>query len=630
MSRPTYIVEGSLVKIQLPPSWRTTVTALTHRPYNQLVACDWQDHGRDIMTSLFTNHWATPNVPMTDITNNDASKLDLRPQIICLDLRIRSYYSKIRYIHGPALLDDQYSSHSARIVAVENPPDTPEQQDSVVFVITVQDETPIGWQPAFDSSIITVRCTYDQRAPSPYNLANIQGDILPGLPKVVQYFYYFVTQDDGFTDIFKSSILPRITSSLKLVSQPTSHDYLGLNVGFTRWYLKEILELPDDLQDQAFYTGQSRDSEYLGDAGRVEFNRWWPDWDDEFSFDNFDGIFIITAVNEAIADNFVQEMEAAFGKSIHKKLLIKGRRRPGHQASSNHFGYRDGISNPEVRGVTFDVQEQSDPRYPGSPIVPLGAIVMGYDGDEDKDRRPGWAVDGAFMVTRKLHTYVPEFEAFLLERGPKYFRDLTEQTAADKLGARLIGRWKDGTPMELSPDRPDPSISGNDERVNNFIFQSFDQTHCPYAAHIRKCSPRNYVSPDESDNSHFIRRHGISFGPEVTDEEQSSGRTLHARGSHFVCYSSSIERGFKHIQCGRSNNTVFPPRKNTAPGMDPIIGETNKDGQNCWMTGADPNNEGRMIIFQTPFVVPRGGEYFFVPSISTLRDYVSTRSQNRH
>ncbi|KAG6864604.1 hypothetical protein C0991_008336, partial [Blastosporella zonata] len=78
---------------------------------------------------------------------------------------------------------------------------------------------------------------------------------------------------------------------------------------------------------------------------------------------------------------------------------------------------------------------------------------------EGKDERPDWTKDGALMVTRKLNTLVPEFDAFVHEHGPKFFTELSVQDAADRLGARFFGRWKDGTPMELSPDRPDPWVS---------------------------------------------------------------------------------------------------------------------------------------------------------------------------
>lgn len=69
---------------------------------------------------------------------------------------------------------------------------------------------------------------------------------------------------------------------------------------------------------------------------------------------------------------------------------------------------------------------------------------MGYDGDEDKDKRPAWAKDGAFMVTRKLNNLVPEFDKFLDDHGRKVFPDIKPEDAALRLGARLFGRWKSG------------------------------------------------------------------------------------------------------------------------------------------------------------------------------------------
>jgi len=70
---------------------------------------------------------------------------------------------------------------------------------------------------------------------------------------------------------------------------------------------------------------------------------------------------------------------------------------------------------------------------------------MGYEGDADKDKRPAWAKDGSFMVTRKLDNLVPEFDDFLLLHGPRIFAGIPPNEAALKLGARLFGRWKNGT-----------------------------------------------------------------------------------------------------------------------------------------------------------------------------------------
>ena len=133
---------------------------------------------------------------------------------------------------------------------------------------------------------------------------------------------------------------------------------------------------------------------------------------------------------------------------------------------------------------------------------------MGYDGDADKDKRPACAKDGSFMVTRKLDNLVPEFDDFLFLHGPLIFSTIPPNNAALKLGARLFGRWKNGTlrskrrtrwainlfsigtPVERSPDTDNPSIAGNDDEINNFVFDlSKQQARCLFASHMRKSNP---------------------------------------------------------------------------------------------------------------------------------------------
>jgi len=467
---------------------------------------------------------------------------------------------------------------------------------------------------------------------------NIQGDIVPALPKALEYFYYFqITDINRFRATFGSFIVPKITTALELTTKvmppPTDKTvtFLGLNVGFTYLGL-QMFDLTDDLYDDSFVKGQQQDSKSLGDAGTARGDFWTPRWDAEYKVD-IHGIFLITAYTDAIAAKFVTDMEAAFSftanrRSIKKVVLLKGAPRAPPEDRNDHFGYRGGMSNPQIEGVTFGTVAQPTIRFPGSPIIPMGVIVMGYDGDEDKDRRPAWAKDGSFMVTRKLDNLVPEFDQFLLEHGPKIFPGLTAQAAADRLGARLFGRWKDGTPTELSPDAPDAAISGDPNRINNFTFdQSKGQTRCPFAAHMRKSNPRNDVSPVESVFKHFIRRHNMPYGNEVTAEERDGKGTIEQRGLHVVCYASSIVRGFKFYQQAWYNEPNFPPNKPELPGLDPIFGQTGEEDQGVhrYMTGTNPTLEQQVMSFPKKFIDPRGGEYFFAPSISTLKDKISFR-----
>ena len=55
--------------------------------------------------------------------------------------------------------------------------------------------------------------------------------------------------------------------------------------------------------------------------------------------------------------------------------------------------------------------------------------------------RPVWMNDGSFLVFRKLHQDVFKFDA-LVAKASSLGDDTTK--SAEKLGAKLMGRWKSG------------------------------------------------------------------------------------------------------------------------------------------------------------------------------------------
>ncbi len=69
---------------------------------------------------------------------------------------------------------------------------------------------------------------------------------------------------------------------------------------------------------------------------------------------------------------------------------------------------------------------------------------------------------------------------------------------------------------------------------------------------------------------------------------------------------------------GWANNPGFPPAKPTTPGLDPIIGALSSGGVRD-MFGLSIGNPTEEFAFNR-WIVAKGGEYFFVPSIPTLRD----------
>ena len=151
---------------------------------------------------------------------------------------------------------------------------------------------------------------------------------------------------------------------------------------------------------------------------------------------------------------------------------------------------------------------------------------------------------------------------YLLLTSINLIGTLTTQQGADLLGARMVGRWKSGAPIDITPLKDDPKLGADPERNNDFDFNftnpddQTDQTRCPFAAHIRKSYPRQDLEKFVNIDANRIIRQGIPFGPEVTPLEASEGKThkdLHGeipRGLAFVCYQTILGNGFEFLQEG--------------------------------------------------------------------------------
>lgn len=319
-----------------------------------------------------------------------------------------------------------------------------------------------------------------------------------------------------------------------------------------------------------------------------------------------------------------------------------------------HFGFRDGVSQPAVRGYMPDgtplarrTIPESDVRSelyaaPGRLLVWPGQFVFGYPTQGEEPTRPGpiaqggadWMKGGSYLVFRRLRQEVGLFRAAMAGLAEDAALASGRNVSADDVAARLVGRWPDGTPLVASPSGPDANISKDSLRINHFGFASASAAIpvkqgekplrtlpsvpgdplglvCPHMAHIRKINPRDDVSDigTEKNAMKLILRRGASYGPSYDTDPNDE------RGLLFFAYQTSLDKQFVFLQRNWANALSRPG----GIGHDPIIGRTSAAGN---------KRSGRLLIggvehsfdLNGDWVVPTGGCYVFTPSLSVLRD----------
>ncbi|THU94011.1 Dyp-type peroxidase [Dendrothele bispora CBS 962.96] len=441
------------------------------------------------------------------------------------------------------------------------------------------------------------------------------------MTKPKELFFFFGINDPAtFKSKLGSDIKPLVTNTNQLLPNSTNAPVTAVNIAFSQTGL-QALNVTDSLQDDNFAIGQFKNATDLGDDGT---GNWVPG----FKGTKIHGVFLLAANDVQDIDSELANIQQILGDSINEIYRLSGAARPGNEQGHEHFGYLDGVSNPAVQGFDDGTRPQPDP-------IAAGKIIVGADGDTSN--RPDWATGGSFLVFRQLQQKVPEFNKFVEDHALDV-PGLSPKENVDLFGARLIGRWKSGAPIDLAPLRDDPDLGMNRTRNNNFTYAhpeipGFDvlsnQTRCPFSAHIRKTRPRATLGAETGPaNDHHIIRAGIPYGPEVTDAEAASNKSSTdpslERGLAFVAYQANITSGFKFIQQSWVDNEQFPSivpniTANTT-GVDPIIGRdaTKRTDAPRVITGTDPLNTNRSFTLDSEFVISRGGEYFFSPPISAL------------
>jgi Dyp-type peroxidase family len=274
-----------------------------------------------------------------------------------------------------------------------------------------------------------------------------------------------------------------------------------------------------------------------------------------------------------------------------------------------HFGYRDGISQP----LYFKSEIPPD-KDQWDPSAALNLVLVKDPLTKEADSF------GSYFVFRKLEQNVKAFD-----KREDELADALGLTgdARERAGALAVGRFENGIPVTLDDDDTNAALKD----ANNFNYQSDqDGAKCPFQAHIRKTNPRGDTGfsggkPNAGELGRRVTRRGITYGKRKIGKDgrptdKPSGRV----GLLFMCFQQSIPNQFGFMQVAWANNPSFVnPIFNEAQaptGLDPIIGQGPHSNQNwppVW------GNAATKPFDFSGFVNMKGGEYFFAPSIAFLR-----------
>jgi Dyp-type peroxidase family len=214
-------------------------------------------------------------------------------------------------------------------------------------------------------------------------------------------------------------------------------------------------------------------------------------------------------------------------------------------------------------------------------------------------------LNGSYLAFRQLHSDVAAFR--------RYLRDHAKSPDdAELIGAKMIGRWRSGAPLALSPDKDDPDLAADPTRNNDFLYYDDDPhgQHVPHGAHIRRVNPRDSLKDSVvAVNTHRLIRRGAAYGPVLPDGVLEDDGA--ERGIIFIFLGASLSRQFEFIQQVWMNDGDFV---GLGTEKDPLTG--NHDGTDKYTIPGKPVR--RRLTGLPRFVTVRGGEYFYLPSMTAI------------
>ncbi|MBR1144562.1 hypothetical protein [Bradyrhizobium sp. AUGA SZCCT0431] len=450
----------------------------------------------------------------------------------------------------------------------------------------------------------------------PYQPGNVQGIILRGYTHPHSCHMLFTFTDRPGAAGFIRALLPYVQSAVAWSDKPERMLNIGLTFnGILTFEPGFKNQFPSEFKDGP-WSGDSQLS--LQDTGASDPSTWWNGQDKQaihcivhvygMTDDALDSL--VTVVSQSAATNSVSEI-LPFGPESDRLQQYAPLK------NFIHFGYRDSIDNP---GLGWPVDPAGPAGQMKSDPGDANNFLIGYP-EAGSQFHPGplfgpageFAKDGCYNAFRVLHQDVGVFEQFLTDTAPVVVAAIggSEDHAREWLAAKLVGRWRNGSPLVLSPDKPCSTTSG----ATDFLYEPDDRDgfKCPFSAHSRVANPRDqavYIS--DAPVPRLIRR-GVPYGapPAPPKYEGECGLV-----GLFLC--GALAGQFEMLYSWMNTNgfsAKFAPGLNT---QDALLANRGAAGDPSF-TIAIAKDKKIKIPSLPQFIVTRGTAYCLLPSMKTLR-----------
>ena len=310
----------------------------------------------------------------------------------------------------------------------------------------------------------------------------------------------------------------------------------------------------------------------------------------------------------------------------------------GHrlQDDKEHFGFRDGISQPSVEGSGIaGIPDNTVATgeflmghknvynvFPQSPLLTqeqgnMNLLPADMDGSGLKDL----GNNGSYLVFRQMQQHVDKFWNFMNDKTKNEDGSVNEKESI-KLASKMVGRWPSGSPIVKYPEK-DPGVLSNDDDFN-YADADPEGTKCPFGSHLRRCNPRDTFEDNgqkeslKLSNRHRIIRRARHYGSYETGSPSNTDIEGEV-GLYFMCFNADISRQFEFVQHTWANT---PRVRELYNDPDPIIGTMSHPeemGETKQVFTIQQKPVSKCIDGLQRFVRIRGGAYFFYPSLNAIR-----------